>query len=95
MKSLELFSLFGELNPTYESLNYTFPRLDRLYLIACNLTRFPCFLISSKGLTELSLPRNRIDGEIPIWFQDIGKDILEGLDLSSNLIKGGIEWLPW
>ena len=95
LKSLELFSLSGELNLVYENSNYTFPRLEILSLSACNLTRFPHFLISLKGLTTLSLYKNRIGGEIPTWFQDIGKDTLEVLDLSSNLIKGGIEWLPW
>ena len=93
LESLEFLWLSEDLNLAYESLNYTFPSLETLWLNACNLTRIPYFLISLKGLLELDLSSNRIGGEIPTWFQDIGKDTMEGLYLSDNNFNGEIPFL--
>ncbi|KAK3423943.1 hypothetical protein EUGRSUZ_F00699 [Eucalyptus grandis] len=54
---------------------------------------FPYFLNSLKRLTWLELSLNRISGEIPMWFSEIGHDTMEILDLSGNLLEGGIQWL--
>ncbi|KAL3733435.1 hypothetical protein ACJRO7_022888 [Eucalyptus globulus] len=84
-----------ELNLIYDTLEYTFPKLEVLQLISCNLTKFPHFLNSLKRLTQLDLSSNRISGEIPMWFWGISRDTLETLDLSNNLLEGGIQLLHW
>ncbi|KAK3423923.1 hypothetical protein EUGRSUZ_F00663 [Eucalyptus grandis] len=77
-----------ELNPIYDTLKYTFPKLERLSLSSCNLTKFPYFLNSLKRLTMLDLSLNRISQEIPTWFWGISHDTLETLYLSSKLLEG-------
>ncbi|KAL3733454.1 hypothetical protein ACJRO7_022904 [Eucalyptus globulus] len=80
---------------TETRLKYPFPKLRVLSLSACNLTEFPYFLNSSKRLTYLDLNSNRISGEIPMWFWGISHDTLELVDLSNNLLEGGIQQLHW
>ncbi|KAK3423615.1 hypothetical protein EUGRSUZ_F00285 [Eucalyptus grandis] len=69
--------------------------LKTLGLPSCNLTEFPPFLNSLKMLRELDLSKNKIGGQIPRWFWDVGKGTLQYLDISSNLIEGGIQQFPW
>ncbi|KAL3733456.1 hypothetical protein ACJRO7_022906 [Eucalyptus globulus] len=95
LKNLQLLNVSQELNLPSNALNYTFPKLEVLWLSSCNLTEFPYFLNSSKRLTYLVLSFNRISGEIPRWFWGISHDTLEELDLSHNLLEGGIQQLPW
>ncbi|KAK3423614.1 hypothetical protein EUGRSUZ_F00286 [Eucalyptus grandis] len=95
LKNLQTLGLTVELNPMYNGMNHTFPKLETLGLPSCNLTEFPPFLNSSKMLRELDLSENKIGGQIPIWFRDVGKGTLQYLDISSNLIEGGIQQFPW
>ncbi|KAK2632931.1 hypothetical protein EUGRSUZ_L00863 [Eucalyptus grandis] len=80
------FEIFMETRP-----KYTFSKLQVVGLSFCNLTKFPYFLNSSKRLTCLDLSVNRISGEIPKWFWGISHDTLEIVDLSNNLLVGGIQ----
>ncbi|KAI3417160.1 PDZ domain-containing protein [Psidium guajava] len=95
LKNLQDLRLTVELNLAYNSVNYTFPELEFLALSSCNLTQFPLFLNSSKKLRYLLLSENQISGQIPRWFWGLGKDTLEVLDISSNLIGGDIPQFPW
>ncbi|XP_039170176.1 receptor-like protein 35 [Eucalyptus grandis] len=95
LKNLLALRLTVELNLMYNSMNHTFPKLETLGLPSCNLTEFPPFLNSLKVLRELDLSENKIGGQIPRWFWDVGKGTLQSLDISSNLIEGGIQQLPW
>ncbi|KAK3423605.1 hypothetical protein EUGRSUZ_F00297, partial [Eucalyptus grandis] len=83
------------LNLPYNNMNDTFSKLETLALSSCNLTNFPFFLNSLKKLRELDLSKNKIGGQMPSWFWDVGKDTLQFLDISSNLIEGGIQQFPW
>ncbi|KAL3733181.1 hypothetical protein ACJRO7_022671 [Eucalyptus globulus] len=95
LKNLQVFRLTVELNLMYNSMNHTFPKLGTLALPSCNLTKFPPFLNSLKILRELDLSQNKIGGQIPRWFWDVGRGTLQSLDISSNLIEGGIQQFPW
>ncbi|XP_030453598.2 receptor-like protein Cf-9 homolog [Syzygium oleosum] len=95
LKNLQVLRLTVELNLAYHSTNDTFPKLETLALPSCNLTKFPIFLKSLKRITELDLSKNKIGGEIPRWFWDVGEGRLLVLDISSNLIEGGIQQFPW
>ncbi|KAL3733203.1 hypothetical protein ACJRO7_022690 [Eucalyptus globulus] len=95
LKNLQALRLTVELNLMYNSMNHTFPKLDTLALPSCNLTEFPPFLNSLKMLRELDLSKNKIGVQIPRWFWDVGKGTLQSLDISSNLIEGGIQQFPW
>ncbi|KAK3423920.1 hypothetical protein EUGRSUZ_F00660, partial [Eucalyptus grandis] len=93
LKNLQILFVSQELNLIYDTLEYTFPKLERLRLRSCNLTRLPYFLNSLERLTYLDLSSNRIGGEIPMWFWGISHDTLETLILSNNLLEGGIQLL--
>ncbi|KAK3423949.1 hypothetical protein EUGRSUZ_F00707, partial [Eucalyptus grandis] len=93
LKNLQELMVSQELNLTYNTLKYTFPKLELLGLRSCNLTKFPFFLNSLKRLKYLDLSLNRISGEIPMWIWGISHDTLEILDLSDNLLEGGIQQL--
>ncbi|KAL3733424.1 hypothetical protein ACJRO7_022877 [Eucalyptus globulus] len=95
LKNLRELFVSQELNLTYNTSEYIFPKLEMLGLPSCNLTELPYFLNSLKRLAYLDLSSNRISGEIPMWFWGISHDTLERLDLSFNLLEGGIQQLPW
>ncbi|KAL3733205.1 hypothetical protein ACJRO7_022692 [Eucalyptus globulus] len=95
LKNLQALRLTVELNLMYNSMNDTFSKLETLALPSCNLTEFPPFLNSLQMLRELDLSKNKIGGQIPRWFWDVGKGTLQSLDISSNLIEGGIQQFPW
>ncbi|KAF8023387.1 hypothetical protein BT93_F0789 [Corymbia citriodora subsp. variegata] len=95
MKNLQALRLSVELILAHNSMNYTFPKLETVALSSCNLTKFPLFLNSLKKLRNLDLSRNKIGGQLPKWFWDVGKGRLESLDISSNLIEGRIQQFPW
>ncbi|KAF8023921.1 hypothetical protein BT93_F1195 [Corymbia citriodora subsp. variegata] len=95
LKNLRVLYVSQELNLTFSTLKYTFPKLEELLLPFCNLTKFPYFLHSLKRLRVLDLSLNRISGEIPIWFWGISHDTLETLVLSSNLLEGAMQLFHW
>ncbi|KAL4637610.1 hypothetical protein ACB092_03G089200 [Castanea dentata] len=75
--------------------------LELLGLNACNLTEFPTFLRSQHELKILFLSHNKIQGQIPNWIFNIGKQTLLLLDLSSNFLttfepsNHTLPILPW
>ncbi|KAL3733180.1 hypothetical protein ACJRO7_022670 [Eucalyptus globulus] len=96
LKNLQVLGPTVELNLPYNNMNDTFSKLETLALSSCNLTNFPFFFLNSlKKLRELDLSKNKIGCQIPSWFWDVGKDTLQFLDISSNLIEGGIQQFPW
>ncbi|KAL3733183.1 hypothetical protein ACJRO7_022673 [Eucalyptus globulus] len=95
LKNLQVLRLTVELNLMYNNMNHTFSKLETLGLPSCNLTKFPPFMNSLKMLRELDLSKNKIGGQIPRWFWDVEKGTLQSLDISSNLLEGGIQQFPW
>ncbi|KAM3698938.1 hypothetical protein ACJW31_06G224300 [Castanea mollissima] len=67
-------------------LNYTFPSLQYVKLVSCNIVEFPNFLTLSKKLDFLDLSNNRIYGRIPEWIFEIGEN-LRYLNLSHNFLS--------
>ncbi|OMO57837.1 hypothetical protein COLO4_35039 [Corchorus olitorius] len=82
------------INSNPSSADYTLPNLRYLGLASCKVTEFPPFLKASKGLESLDLSNNRIQGKIPKWMWDVGKDSLTYLNLSHNSLTQ-VEHLPW
>ncbi|XP_065627676.1 receptor-like protein 7 isoform X1 [Quercus suber] len=72
--------------PINSTFNASTPKLEVLTLNACNLTEFPTFLRSQHELKVLYLINNKIQGQIPNWIFNIGKQTLSVLDLSSNFL---------
>ncbi|KAJ8448211.1 hypothetical protein Cgig2_025135 [Carnegiea gigantea] len=75
------------------------PNLSYLGLSSCDLSEFP-FLGFVDNLVGLNLSKNNIPGDIPEWLHDMGKSVelsysSAWLDLSENLLVGGLEHLPW
>ncbi|KAK4596537.1 hypothetical protein RGQ29_014543 [Quercus rubra] len=73
--------------PINSTFNASTAKLELLGLNACNLTEFPTFLRSQHELKILFLHQNKIQGQIPNWIFNIGKQTLLSLDLSSNFLK--------
>ncbi|KAK3423915.1 hypothetical protein EUGRSUZ_F00657, partial [Eucalyptus grandis] len=86
LKDLQQLFVSQELNLIYDTLEYTFPKLEKLGLRSCNLIKFPYFLNSLKRLTSLDLSLNRISGNIPSCFGNITN--LVYLNLSNNKLQG-------
>ncbi|XP_028548422.1 receptor-like protein 7, partial [Dendrobium catenatum] len=63
----------------------SFPKIATLYLVGCNLTKIPLFLMFQDQITTLDLSRNSITGNIPIWISNVGNGNLNYLNLSCNL----------
>ena len=76
----------------------TLPIIELLDLSSCNLREFPFFLKTQNELQILDLSNNKIEGKVPKWFWNVGKETLTRLNLSFNLL-GGFEQpltvLPW
>ncbi|KAM3753063.1 hypothetical protein ACB098_03G065600 [Castanea mollissima] len=72
--------------PINSTFNTSTPKLKILALNACNLTEFPIFLHSQQELKILSLANNKIQGQIPNWLFNMGKQTLFSLDLSHNFL---------
>lgn len=68
---------------TSKTSNTTWPQFYRLALASCNITEFPGFLRTPNQLGFLSLPHNRIHGEVPKWISGLG---MQYLDLSYNFL---------
>ncbi|XP_037409362.1 receptor like protein 22-like [Triticum dicoccoides] len=63
------------------------PRVTRLELACCNLTRFPCLLAHLNQLSYLDLSCNRISGAIPKWIWPTWDSSLTYLNLSHNMFS--------
>ncbi|XP_027330363.1 receptor like protein 26-like [Abrus precatorius] len=100
LKNLEALDLSrnGFLNISIDdSIDYSIPTLDRLYLSFCNINRFPQFLAQLPNLKTIDLSHNKIHGNIPKWFHEkllhSWKNILY-IDLSFNQLQGDLPILP-
>ncbi|XP_024021950.1 receptor-like protein Cf-9 homolog [Morus notabilis] len=97
LKKLKSLSLsFNSLSvDSINSITYVLPNTLRyLQLSSCNITGFPYSLRSLKNLRYLDLSNNRIDGSVPQWLWNVGKDSLFQLDISHNLLTH-IGKIPW
>ncbi|XP_062081130.1 receptor-like protein 7 [Humulus lupulus] len=95
----ELFISDNSFVVTYTDSNFTLPKLFSLGLASCSMrTKFPNFLRSQDELQYLDLSNNKIEGEIPNWFINMGVEYFNHLNLSHNNLTG---WetpqfiLPW
>lgn len=79
---------------TTSKVNSPLPNLSFLSLSACNISAFPTLLRSLTELSFLDLSENKIDGQIPNWMGEVGKDKLTYLDLCHNFISE-IKQIPW
>ena len=52
-----------------------------------HLSKFPTFLEAQKELQYLDLSNNNIEGNIPKWFWNVGKETLEYLNRSYNFLS--------
>ena len=69
------------------NINSTLPKFSYLWLSSCNLSKFPAFLEAQNELQHLDLSNNNIEGNIPKWFWNVGKETLGYLNLSYNLLS--------
>ncbi|XP_050278406.1 receptor-like protein 7 [Quercus robur] len=69
------------------NINSTLPKFSSLSMSSCNLTEFPDFLKAQNELQSLDLSNNNIEGKIPKWFWNVGKETLGSLNLSFNLLS--------
>ncbi|XP_028800278.1 receptor-like protein 6 [Neltuma alba] len=65
-------------------VHYTIPNLTLLDLSSCNINDFSKQLGSVQNLKELNLSNNKIHGDIPQWFNNVGNGSLSALYLSHN-----------
>ncbi|KAK8676751.1 hypothetical protein V6N13_142318 [Hibiscus sabdariffa] len=70
------------------------PNLQYLDLCSCNINEFPHFLRGSKALESLDLSYNKIEGKIPKWMEEVGKESLSYLNVSHNFLTQ-VGKLPW
>ncbi|XP_024021943.1 receptor-like protein Cf-9 homolog [Morus notabilis] len=97
LKKLKRLSLsFNSLSvDSINSITYVLPNtLWLLELSSCNITGFPHSLRSLENLEYLDLSNNRIDGSVPQWLWNVGKDSLYYLNISHNLLTH-IGKIPW
>ena len=73
--------------------NDTFPALQSLNLVSCNINRFPNFIKLSKRLENLDLSNNSIYSQVPEWMFEVEENLVY-LNLSYNFLSS-IERLPW
>ncbi|XP_050278404.1 receptor-like protein 33 [Quercus robur] len=88
LKELRYLDLSG--NKVFVSkvnINSTLPKFSNLWLSSCNLSKFPAFLEAQNELQYLDLSNNNIEGNIPKWFWNVGKETLGYLNLSYNLLR--------
>ncbi|MFS8029347.1 putative leucine-rich repeat domain superfamily [Helianthus anomalus] len=75
---------------TSNANHYVNPSFQILSLAYCSLKVFPVSIRSMTNLYQLDLSNNDIQGHIPDWIGEIGKNYLSILDLSDNSITGTI-----
>ena len=99
LKELQVLDLSGNnLFVSTRNINSTLPKFSNLHLSSCNLHEFPHFLQAQNELQYLDLSYNNIRGKIPKWFWNVGKDTLQYLNLSFNLLSSFEQppiVLPW
>ncbi|KAJ0657958.1 putative leucine-rich repeat-containing, plant-type, leucine-rich repeat domain superfamily [Helianthus annuus] len=61
-----------------------------LSLASCSLKVFPVSIRAMTYLIHLDLSNNDIQGHIPVWIEEVGRNQLMLLDLSNNSITGTI-----
>ncbi|KAF3434374.1 hypothetical protein FNV43_RR25477 [Rhamnella rubrinervis] len=85
--------VFGKTNT-----NATRSKIKLLGLGFCNLIEFPNFLGYQNELEWLSLPGNKISGQMPKWMLNTSVDTLVALNIRSNFLTGFNQQstvLPW
>ncbi|XP_062113732.1 receptor-like protein Cf-9 [Humulus lupulus] len=87
LTNLNVISL-SDLKLSLPHINETFPQLRELDLVHCNLRKFPEFLRHQKRMESLTLEGNHIGGGIPEWLQNINRETLRILSLSTNSLTG-------
>ena len=88
IKELQALDLSGnKVLASKENINSTLPKFSYLRLSSCNLTEFPKFLEAQNGLQTLDLSNNNIEGKVPKWFWNVGKETMGYLNLSFNLLS--------
>ncbi|KAJ0470895.1 putative leucine-rich repeat-containing, plant-type, leucine-rich repeat domain superfamily [Helianthus annuus] len=75
---------------TSNANQYVNPGFQFLSLASCSLKVFPLSIRAMTNLRHLDLSHNDIQGHIPDWVGEIGKNQLSVLDLSNNSITGTI-----
>ncbi|XP_038690762.1 receptor-like protein 34 [Tripterygium wilfordii] len=99
LKNLEKLDLSSNslslLNTKANHKNTLLPKLQEVHLRSCGKVEFPNFIRASRYLQELDLSNNSIQGHVPDWMWDVGRETLVGLDLSYNYLTGRIERIPW
>lgn len=76
-------------------MNCTFPELETLASSSCNLTKLPFLLNYLKKARRIgSRPKQDRLSDTKMVL-GLGKGTLQYLDISSNLVKGGIHEFPW
>ncbi|XP_074318717.1 receptor-like protein 7 [Silene latifolia] len=69
-------------------VNSPLPKLYTLGLASSNLRVFPEFLRTQPSLKNLDLSDNKIQGRVPFWVWDVGRENLIILNLSCNNFVG-------
>lgn len=91
LKELELLLIgFNNLSVLTNS-STTASRSSKLSVVSlayCNLRKFPKLFQSLQQLSILGLSCNKINGKIPIWFQNASRQNLRYLNLSGNSLTG-------
>ncbi|XP_038688544.1 receptor-like protein 6 [Tripterygium wilfordii] len=99
LKNLERLDLsFNSLSLLNTNANYKntlLPNLQEVNLSSCGKAEFPNFLRGSRDLQFLDLSNNNIQGHVPDWMWDVGRETLNSLNLSYNYLTGNIERIPW
>ncbi|XP_062017378.1 receptor-like protein Cf-9 homolog isoform X1 [Rosa rugosa] len=70
--------------------NYTLPKLSSLHMSGCKITQFPHFLRTSTQLRSLDLSNNQIQGNVPTWVLDVGRNSLSYFLMSNNQLTGAL-----
>ncbi|XP_058111906.1 receptor-like protein 33 [Magnolia sinica] len=70
------------------STSISFPKIIRLKLRSCNISKFPDVLRSQEEMDHLDLSNDKINGKIPNWIWKVGNGTLYYLNLSHNALEG-------
>ena len=88
LKKLQYLDLSGnKVMVSKTNIPSTIPKFSYLILSSCDLLEFPKFLEAQNELQFLDLSNNKIEGKLPKWFWNVGKETLGFLNLSFNLLS--------